>query len=141
METSGSQGNLEENWLYSTILTWFVHDFIYKISKKSNLLTSGPPIVPNFNNFTIWDFRWPLLPFLDKYPKYALFFIDGFPYGCLLNKSWALMLLWSNFSELVWIQRFVPILDFWTPSSPSKSNKTPHGYIHINACASILQLT
>ena len=57
METSGSQGNLEENWLYSTILTWFVHDFIYKISKKSNLLTSGPPIVPNFNNFTIWDFR------------------------------------------------------------------------------------
>ena len=57
MVTSGSQGNLEENRLYSTILTWFVHDFIYKISKKSNLLTSGPPIVPNFNNFTIWDFR------------------------------------------------------------------------------------
>ena len=28
-----SQGNLEENWSLLAILTWFVHDFIGKVSK------------------------------------------------------------------------------------------------------------
>ena len=29
----GNQGNVEENWLLLTILSWFVHDLICKVSK------------------------------------------------------------------------------------------------------------